>query len=84
MAHPSISYQNWTKTEDQLLYKLVEKYEQCHWESVADELGVSRDVIDIKKKMSLIFTKSIIQHKFYIDIHIEITQKISIFSWAEI
>ncbi len=34
--------------------------------------------------ISLIFTKSIIQHKFYIDICIEITQKISIFSQAEI
>ncbi len=35
--------------------------------------------------MSLIFTKSIIQHvqyKFYIDIRIEIIQKISIFSRA--
>ncbi len=34
--------------------------------------------------MSLIFTKSIIQHKFDIDIRIEITQQISIFFCAEI
>ncbi len=32
--------------------------------------------------MSLIFTKSIIQHKFDIDIHIEIALKVLIFSWA--
>ncbi len=30
--------------------------------------------------MSLMFTKSIIQHKFYIDIHIEIALKVLIFS----
>ncbi len=38
--------------------------------------------LDIFLLISFTFTKSIIQHKFYIDIYIEIAQKISIFSWA--
>ena len=40
LEHPAINHSKWTKEEDNELLNLSKKYNQRHWEKIAQELGV--------------------------------------------